>query len=95
MFILVTEWIELVISVCVSKRLDDYSSENQWLSCMRDSEGLAMADASPFQGVHLHHFARETSDVNRMVEFYQQVRYRYCLHVFDSVVLFVILNMLV
>lgn len=32
-----------------------------------------MAQASPFQGVHLHHVARETSDVQRMVEFYEQV----------------------
>jgi len=36
-------------------------------------EDVAMADVSPFQGVHLHHVARETSDVNRMVEFYQKV----------------------
>ncbi|XP_024386259.1 uncharacterized protein [Physcomitrium patens] len=32
-----------------------------------------MGDVSPFQGVHLHHIARETSDVNRLVDFYQQV----------------------
>jgi len=41
--------------------------------CEMDREEAAMADASPFQGVHLHHVARETSDVNRMVEFYQKV----------------------
>lgn len=32
-----------------------------------------MAQTSPFQGVYLHHVARETSDVQRMVEFYEQV----------------------
>ena len=36
---------------------------------------LHMAHVSPFHGVHLHHIARETADVNRMVEFYQQVHF--------------------
>lgn len=61
---------------------------------MSDSEYLAMADVSPFQGVHLHHVARETSDVNRMVEFYQQVCYRHCFHISDSGVLFVARSLL-
>jgi hypothetical protein len=29
--------------------------------------------SSPFQGVHLHHVAHESEDVQRASEFYQQV----------------------
>nr|PNR28384.1 hypothetical protein PHYPA_028976 [Physcomitrium patens] len=49
---------------------------------MRDSVDLAMEDISPFQGVHLHHIARETSDVHCLLDFYQQLP---CLQICDFV----------
>lgn len=57
---------------------------------MRDSVDLAMEDISPFQGVHLHHIARETSDVHCLLDFYQQLP---CLQICDFVMLYFTYNL--